>query len=597
MSELWSSIERRCLYLLQENNSMASLLQIHAFMLRNALNYNVNLLTKFISSLSSLALAASSLQDNPIGITRHAHRVFDQRPHKGDAFLCNSMMRAYLAGHQCIESLTLYRDLRRETGFNPDKYTFTILAKCCTMNMAITEGEEIHGGVVKSGIFLNLHVSTALVDMYAKFGFMGSACKVFNEMAERSQVSWTALVVGYARCGDMNKARKLFEQMSEKDSAAFNAMIDGYVKLGIMGLAQDLFDKMPNKNVISWTSMISGYCHDGDVEYARLMFDNMPEKNLFSWNAMIGGYCQNKQPNKALELFYEMQRSESAEPNEITVSSILGGIADLGALDLGIWVHNFSQRKGLDKSGRVCTALVDMYAKCGEITKAKLVFDKIIERGVASWNALITGFAANGRAKEALKAFAGMIKEGLKPNEITMIGVLSACNHCGLVEEGKRWFQAIEKFSLTPQIEHYGCMVDLLGRAGCLDEAEKIIKNMPYNANGIILSSFLFACGCHKDVARGERVLKEVVKMDQLSGGDYVMLRNMYATEQRWIDMEDVKYMMKNSGSNKEVGCSVIGVNSGFAEFVAGDCLHPHQEIIHLTLGQLWKHMKVDMIY
>ncbi|XP_054819899.1 pentatricopeptide repeat-containing protein At2g44880 isoform X2 [Prosopis cineraria] len=592
MPEPWSSVERRCLYLLQENNSVSCLLQIHAFMLRNALDSNVNLLTKFISSCSSLALAASSSRHTPLGIIRHTRRVFDQRPHRDDAFLCNSMMSAYLAVHQSFESLTLYRDLRRKTGFNPDKYTFTILAKCCTMNMAVTEGAEVHGGVVKSGISSNVYVSTALVDMYAKFELMGSAHKVFNEMTERSQVSWTALLVGYARSGDMNEASKLFEQMSEKDSAAFNAMIDGYVKLGTMCLAQDLFDKMPNKNVISWTSMISGYCRNGDVESARLMFDNMPEKNVFTWNAMIGGYCQNKQPNKALELFHEMQRSESVEPNEITISSVLPAIADLGALDLGVWIHKFSQRKRFDKSGHVCTALIDMYAKCGEITKAKLLFDKITEKGVASWNALITGFATNGRAKEALEAFAVMLQEGLKPNEITMIGVLSACNHCGLVEEGKRWFQAIEKFGLTPQIEHYGCMVDLLGRAGCLDEAEKIIESMPYNANGIILSSFLFACWYYKDVARAERVHKEAVKMDQMSGGDYVMLRNTYATEQRWIDMEDVKYKMRNSGSNKEVGCSVIGVDSGFAEFVAGDCLHPHQEIIHLTLGQLWKHMK-----
>ncbi|KAK4263940.1 hypothetical protein QN277_029290 [Acacia crassicarpa] len=597
MSELWSSVERRCLYLLQENKSLTSLLQIHAFILRNALESNVNLLTKFISCLSSVSFSASSSRHNPLGIIQHARRVFDQRPHRDDSFLCNSMMSAYLASNQGVESLTLYRDLRRKTGFNPDNYTFTILAKCCAANMAVTEGEEIHGGVVKFGIFSNVYVSTALVDMYAKFGFMGSARKVFDEMAEINQVSWTALVVGYARCGDMNEARNLFEQMPEKDSAAFNAMIDGYVKLGTMGLAQDLFDQLPNKNVISWTSMISGYCHNGDVKSARSMFDNMPEKNVFTWNAMIGGYCQNKHPNKALELFHEMQRSEYVEPNEITVSSILAAIADMGALDLGIWIHKFCQRKKLDKSGHVSTALIDMYAKCGEITKAKLLFDKITEKGVASWNALITGFAANGRAKEALEAFAVMLQEGSKPNEITMIGVLSACNHCGLVEEGKRLFRSIEKFGLTPQIEHYGCMVDLLGRVGRLDEAEKIIETMPYNANGIILSSFLFACGYYKDVARAERVLKESVKVDQMSGGDHVMLRNMYATEQRWSDMEDVRYMMKSGGSYKEVGCSVIGVDSTFAEFVAGDCLHPHQEIIHLTLGQLWKHMKVDMIY
>lgn len=505
------------------------------------------------------------------------------------------MITAHSVVNQFVESLTLYRDLMRKTGFTPDDYTFTTLAKGCSMIMGGKEGEQIHCGVLKSGCFPNVYVSTALVDMYVKFGVMGSARKVFDEMTERSEVSWTALVVGYVRCGDMDEARKLFEQIPEKDSAAFNAMIDGYVKLGKMDLAQDLFDRLPDKNVISWTSMISGYCLNGDVESARLMFDDMPEKNVFTWNTMIGGYCQNKQSHKALELFYEMQSSASMEPNEITIVSILPAIADLGALDLGVRIHKLSQSKKFDKSDRVCTSLVDMYAKCGEIKKAKQLFDKIPEKGISCWNALINGFATNGGGKEALELFALMLKEGLKPNEVTMIGVLSACNHCGMVEEGRKWFSAIEKFELTPQIEHYGCMIDLLGRAGCLDEAEKLMKSMPYNANEIILSSFLFACGYFKDVERAERVVKE---KPVRSCGDYVMLRNLYATEKRWNDVEDVKQRMKNNnGSNKEVGCSVIGIDGSFTEFVAGDYWHLHQEIIHLTLGQLLKHMKVEMIY
>ncbi|KAF7825197.1 pentatricopeptide repeat-containing protein [Senna tora] len=594
---LWTTVERKCLYLLQRNyTTMASLLQIHAFMLQNTLHTNLHLLTKFISSCASLALVASpSSRHNPLSIIRHARRVFDRRPFRDDQFLCNTMISAHSSVHQFSESLILYRDLMRKTGFTPGNYTFTTLVKCCTTSMADKEGEEIHCGVVKSGFCSDLYVSTALVNMYVKFRVMGSARKVFDEMLERSEVSWTALLVGYARCGDMDEARKLFEQIPNKDSAAFNAMIDGYVKLGTMGLAQDLFDKMPNKNVISWTSMISGYCYNGDVESARLMFDDMPEKNEFTWNAMIGGYCQNKQPHKALELFHEMQSSTSVEPNEITIVSILPAIADLGSLDLGISIHNYSQRKKLDRSINVCTSLIDMYAKCGEITKAKLLFNEIPEKGLASWNALINGFATNGAAKEALELFSVMLEKGIKPNEVTMIGILSACNHCGLVEEGKRWFRAIEKkFNLTPQIEHYGCMIDLLGRAGCLDEAEELIESMPYNANGIILSSFLFACGYFKDVARAERVLKE--REAVMNGGDYVMLRNLYATEQRWNDMEDVKEMMKNSGSSKEVGCSVIGVDNNFMEFVAGDYFHPHQETVHLTLGQLWKHMKLEII-
>ncbi|KAK7256419.1 hypothetical protein RIF29_29865 [Crotalaria pallida] len=595
-NKLWSAAERKCLYLLQRsNNTIPALLQIHAFILKNSLYTNLNLLSKFITTCSSLALTRPN---HAVSIVRHARRIFDHHPHHRDEFLCNSMIATHFAIRQFHESFTLFRDLRRgsET-FTPGGYTFTALVKGCGECLAKREGLEVHGVVVKNGFGLDLYVATSLADMYVKFGVMGSARKVFDEMHDRSVVSWTAVIVGYARRGDMSEARKLFDEMPDRDVAVFNAMIDGYVKLGCMGLAKDLFDRVEDTNVVSWTSMISGYCKNGNVDSARLMFDAMDEKNVFTWNAMIGGYCKNKRPHEALSLFREMQLSASLEPNEITVLSILPAVADLGALDIGGWIHRFVQSKRLDRFVHVCTALVDMYAKCGEITKARLVFEEMPEKETSSWNALLNGYAVNGRGKEALAVFEEMIHEGFKPNEITILSVLSACNHCGMVKEGRRCFEAMEKFGLTPQIEHYGCMVDLLGRAGCLEEAEKLIQTMPYDANGIILSSFLFACGYFKDIKRAERVLKEAEKMEKGLAGDYVMLRNLYATEQRWTDVEDVKQMMKKRGSYKEVACSVIEVDGSFREFVAGDNLHSHLELIKLTLGQLWKHMKLEMIF
>ncbi|KAK7340469.1 hypothetical protein VNO77_21173 [Canavalia gladiata] len=598
---LWSAAERKCLHLLQwkTKKSFSTLLQIHAFMLRNSLHNNINLLTAFITTCASLAVS-SSRPNIAVSIVQHARRFFDlTATHNRDPFLCNAMLNTHFAIRQFVEPFTLYRDLCRgkTTAFTPDGYTFTALAKGCSACMATREGLELHGVVVKNGFCVDLYVATALVDMYVKFGVVGSARKVFDEMSVRSRVSWTAIIVGYSRCGDIDEARRLFDEMPDRDVAAFNVMIDGYVKLGCMSLAQDLFDKMRDKNVISWTSMVSGYCCNGDVESARLMFDLMPEKNLFTWNAMIGGYCQNKRPHEALKLFREMQLNASVESNHVTVVSVLPAVADLGALDLGRWIHRFAQRKKLDRSVRVCTALIDMYAKCGEMGKAKLVFEEMAEKETASWNALINGSAVNGCAKEALEIFAMMIMEGFKPNEITIIGVLSACNHCGLVEEGRKCFKAMEKFGIAPQIEHYGCMVDLLGKAGCLEEAENLIQTMPYGANGIILSSFLFACGYFNDVSRAERVLEQVMKMDEDCAGDYVMLRNLYATEQRWTDVEDIKQMMKKRGTHKEVACSVIEVDGSFREFAAGVFLHSHQEIIQLTLEQLCKHMKVEVFY
>ncbi|CAK8540594.1 unnamed protein product [Lathyrus sativus] len=597
---LWTLTERKCLHLLQpKTKTFTTLLQIHAFILRHSLHNNLNLLTKFISSCTSLA-SSTSRKNDAVKIVQHARRFFDHTStHNRDEFLCNTIINSHLSIRQFDESFTLYREFCRDDFFIQNTYAFTSVLKGCAVCNRVKEGLEVHGVVLKNGFCFDLYVGTSLIDMYVKFGDVGCARKVFDEMFVRSLVSWTAVIVGYCRGGDMSEARKLFDVMPERDVAVFNVLIDGYVKMGCMDLARELFDEMGDRNVISWTSMVHGYCEDGDVDSARFLFDCMPEKNVMSWNAMIRGYCRNRRPHDALKLFCEMRGNVDVEMNEVTVVSVLPAVADLSALDLGDWVYGFVKRKQLDGSIHVCNALVDMYAKCGEIGKAKSVFEEMAEKDTGSWNALINGYGVNGCAKEALEVFDVMLREGFEPNEITMTTVLSACNHCGLVEEGRRCFKAMERFGIGPQIEHYGCMVDLLGRAGCLDEAERLIQAMPYDANEIILTSFLFACCYFEDVSRAERVLKEAVKLEKEGAGDYVMLRNLYATERRWADVEDVKQMMKKKGSNKEVAWSVIEVDGRFREFVAGYYLHSHShlEAIQSTLGQLWKHMKVETVY
>ncbi|KAL7125928.1 hypothetical protein ABFS83_14G149700 [Erythranthe nasuta] len=582
-SWLWSPRERKCLSLLQmkTHHSRATLLQIHAFMLRSALETNLNLVTKLITHSGA----------------RHARKVFDQMPQRSDAFLCNTMMKSHLSSGQFAEAVNLYASLRRREGFAPDNYTFSTLTKCCGLRFSRWEGTEVHAHVVKYGFSSNLYVATALVDMYGKLGQMGFARKLFDEMLERSPVSWTALMAGYIRSGDMDAAESLFQTIpgNERDTASFNVMIDGYVKLGQMGPAKTIFDATPEKNVVSWTTMIDGYCNNGDVEQARLLFDKMPNRNLYTWNAMIGGCCQNKQPHEALVLFQELFTEEIFEPDDVTVVSVLPAIADLGALEIGNWVYEFAKRKKFDKSANVSTALVDMYAKCGEIEKSRTVFDNVRQVDTCTWNALINGLALNGRANEALDAFTEMKKKGFNPDHITMLGVLSACNHGGLVEEGKKWFDKMPEYNLTPKIEHYGCLVDLLGRAGRVEEAESLIKNMPYEANGIILSSLLFACGYAKDVIRAEKFVEKAIDLDPFNDGNYIVLRNLYAGEKRWRDVEEIKKLMTSKGAKKEAGCSAIEIDSEVFEFVAGNNKTNRTRLVETrsVLDQLRLHMKV----
>ncbi|CAN1135513.1 Pentatricopeptide repeat-containing protein At2g44880 [Linum perenne] len=483
-------------------------------------------------------------------------------------------------------------NLRRNKSFVPNNFTFTSLAKSCGLSRCLYLGMQMHSEVVKLGFCLDLYVSTALVDMYAKLGKLCFAHNVFDEMTQRSLVSWTALIGGYVRSGNMSRARMLFDQMEEKDCAVYNAMIDGYIKVGDMDSARSLFDKMPYRNVITRTTMIHGYCNVGDVQSARFLFDSMPGKNLYSWNAMIGGYCQNKQPHEAVGLFRVMQCNTSLEPDKVTVVSILPAIADLGAVELGRWIHHYIQRKKLDRSTKVCTSLVDMYAKCGEITKARKVFDQMPTKETTTWNALINGLAVNGGARKAMQVFMDMQLEGVKPNDVTMLGVLSACNHGGLIEEGRRWFKAMDGFNLSPKIEHYGCMIDLLGRGGCLEEAENLINSMPFEANGIILSSFLSACVYSKDLTRAERLLDEAVKLEPWNDGNYVMLGKLYAQDKRWGQVEEVKSLMKRNGAKKEAGSSAIEVDGEVSEFISGGREHHRWEEIRAVIGQLRDQME-----
>ncbi|PKA50298.1 Pentatricopeptide repeat-containing protein [Apostasia shenzhenica] len=601
---LWSPEERLCLSLFRRISSsppsscshhFSSILQIHAFLLRRSLDANLPLLTLLISSLSGVLLAGSA------AALRHAVRAFNRRPAQ-DTLLCNAMIRALVQNGKFSESLELYGHLRRSPPplgspiFYPDTYTFPFLLKSCAAfpkSVHRREGSQLHGQITRMGFVSNVFVSTGLVDMLVKSGDIQCATKVFDDMPERSIATWTAIAIGYGRKGETEAAMELFRSMPQKDLTAFNALIDIFVKSGDMDSAQKLFYEMPNRNVVSWTTLLSGYCKHGDMDSAVRLFDEMPEKNLFSWNVMIGGFCRCRQPDKAMEFFRDLQSDSCRfDPDEITLLSIIPAIADLGAMDLARWIHSYARRKELDQSTVVSNALVDMYAKCGEVVEARKVFDSIPIKETVSWNALINGLAVNGRASEALEAFMEMLRSGFSPSEVTMIGVFSACSHGGLVEEGRRWFAEMEKLGVEKTVAHYGCMVDLLGRKGFLEEAESLVKKMSVEPNGIILSSLLFACHCQGDVSRAERVMKMAAEVEPGNVQNYVMMRNLYALAGRWGEVKRMMETMRRFGGKEEAGCSAIEVGRKVWEFVAADGAHPEREKIYGVLRDLQGQVK-----
>ncbi|KAK9161830.1 hypothetical protein Syun_008171 [Stephania yunnanensis] len=407
--------------------------------------------------------------------------------------------------------------------------------------------------------------------MYAKCGGCDDAKKVFDRCLELDIVSRNDMISGYVRNGRLEGAREVFDGMTERNVVSWSAMIDGYSKVGEMDMARYLFDEMPERNQFPWNSLLSGYVKCGRVEVAREIFDEMPERDVFSWTIMISGYSQSSQFKESLELFLEMLKSRVI-PNRITLISVLPAIAQLGALSQGRWIHAYADKKGIEINGVLGAALVDMYCKCGSIDKALALFESLKYRTSSTWNSVILGLAAHGRGTDALCVFSRMQNDStVTLNEITFVGVLSACCHAGLVNEGLKMFDLFTYYyKLRPNIRHYGCLVDLLGRAGFVNEAKELIDRMPIEPNPVIWKTLLSACRMHKNVELAEHVARVAIESAPQDSGFYALLFNIFAEAGYWNNMANVRREMNDLEVQKTVGCSWVEVDGVIHEFFAG---------------------------
>lgn len=367
-----------------------------------------------------------------------------------------------------------------------------------------------------------------------------------------------------------------------------------YSLCGETGDAQKLFDSMPQRDVITWNTMISQLVKRGDIEGAHKYFLKMPERSVRSWTVMISGFVQYKKPEEAIRLFREMEEEAEIKPNEVTTVAVLGACADLGALDLGRQIHKNSDLSGFRKNIHISNTLIEMYVKCGYLDGALKVFKNMEERTVVSYSAMISGFALHGKAEEALRLFNRMIRSGMKPNKVTFVGVLHACSHMGLVTEGRELFaRMIGDYGIAPEIEHYGCMVDLYSRAGHLQEAHEFITNMPTKANGIIWGTLLGGCRVHKNIKLAEEAIRHLSYLDPQNDGYYILMSNIYADSHRWEEAAIVRKSMKYHGVRKTPGWSLITVNGETHKFLAGDESHVQCEDIRQRWDILLGEMKL----
>ncbi|KAK9276701.1 hypothetical protein L1049_006237 [Liquidambar formosana] len=499
------------------------------------------------------------------------------------------MFKGYAQNEFHKEVVVLFGHMK-SMDVRPNCFTFPIVLKSCGKIKALREGEEVYCLLIKIGFKSNPFVGTTMIDLYSGGGAIGSAYKVFTEMLERNVVAWTTMISGYILYGDVNSARRLFDLAPERDVVLWNTMVSGYIEAGDMVVARKLFDKMPNRDVMSWNTVLNGYANNADIEACEKLFEEMPTRNIFSWNGLIGGYARNGRFFEVLGAFKRMLVESEVLPNDATLVTVLSACARLGALDLGKWLHVYAHSNGLKGNVYVGNALIDMYAKCGVIENAMDVFKSMGTKDLISWNTIIGGLAIHGHGADALSLFSEMRNSKEKPDGVTFIGILCACTHMGLVEDGFSYFQLmVDNYSIVPQIEHYGCMVDLLARAGLLDRAVDFVREMPMEADAVIWAALLGACRSYKNVEVAELALERLIELEPKNPANYVMLSNIYGDAGRWEDEARLKVAMRDTGFRKLPGCSLVEVNDGVVEFYSLDERHPKSEKIYEALRGLTK--------
>ncbi|WOL17525.1 pentatricopeptide repeat-containing protein [Canna indica] len=342
-------------------------------------------------------------------------------------------------------------------------------------------------------------------------------------------------------------------------------------------------------------SLIHMYSSCGQLDLAAKVFDGILHKDVVSWTSMINGAVEVNQPLDALRFFDSMQ-SDGVAPNDATIVSVLGACAEVGALSVGRRVHQMAVQARLDSEPKVATSLIDMYAKCGCILTAERLFEQMVDKDVFTWTAMISGLASYGRWEDALSLFHKMVEEEVKPNERTIIAALCACRSAGWVSEGYRIYNYMHRYGLRPKFQHYGCMVDLLARAGHLDEAEGFLRRMPIEPDAVMWRTLIWASRLHGELNRAERLVNELQKFELSStdGGSYVLIGNIYASVGKWEKKARVRELMDARKINKLPGCSRIEVNGVVHEFEAGDSGHPEAQRIYEKIDEIAEKLRSE---
>ncbi|XP_052209945.1 pentatricopeptide repeat-containing protein At4g21065-like [Diospyros lotus] len=465
---------------------------------------------------------------------------------------------------------------------------------------------QLQASILKSGLHGNLLVLTKFASTSSDLDAIDYASR-FLFASESDTLLYDAfffntVIRAYARTGHAKDSAIFYYKLMLGNGVWPNKFTYPFVLkacagLGSLKLGEQVHGSVGkigfDTDVHVLNTMVHMYCCcEGGVGFARKLFDEMPKSDSVSWSAMIGGYARLGMSGDAVGLFRRMQIS-GGRPDEITMVSVLSACTDLGALELGKWLESYIDKEKVPKSVELCNALIDMFAKCGDVDKALRLFRDMGERTIVSWTSVIVGMAMHGRGLESVSLFEEMKEAGTAPDDVTFIALLSACSHSGLVEQGWQYFNSMTKdFAILPKMEHYGCMVDLLSRSGLVKEALDFVKKMPIEPNPVIWRTLVAACRAHGELNLGESITKQLIRNEPMHESNYVLLSNIYAKMYHWEKKTKVREAMDKKGMRKIPGSTMIELNSEIYEFVAGDKAHNQYKEIYNMVDEMGREMK-----
>ncbi|XP_047308323.1 putative pentatricopeptide repeat-containing protein At1g68930 [Impatiens glandulifera] len=563
------------------------------------------------------------------GKLREMHDIFTRIPRR-DGVSWNAIISGYASSGLTSKSVEVYKLMLKDGPAYLNRITFSTMILLSSSEGSVDLGRQIHGQIVRCGFESYVFVGSPMVDMYAKFGLINDAQKVFDELPERNLVTHNTMIMGLLRCGLVDDSKRLFLQMSEKDSISWTTMITGLTQNGLDREAMDMLRLMRLEdlpidqftfgsiltacgslasikqgkqihayvirtnyanNLFVASALIDMYSKCKRMNYAESVLNRMTTKNVVSWTAIIVGYGQNGLSEKAVNALREMQRN-GIQPDEFTFGSVISSCANLASLEEGAQFHCRALVSSSISYVTVSNALVTLYGKCGSLQNAHQLFDEMKFRDEVSWTAIVMGYAQFGKANETIEMFEKMLAVGLRPDEVTFIGVLSACGRAGLVEKGRYYFESMAKeHGILPIQEHYTCMIDVFSRAGKLEEARDFILSMPYRPDTIGWVTLLSSCRIRREMVIGKWAAECLIEVEPNNPASYVLLSSMYAAKGEWEEVSKLRRVMRDKGVRKDRGCSWIKFRNRVHVFSADDESNPYKDRIFEELGNLNRRM------